>query len=157
MLIGQILSEIFVKSRQHNIFDSVDSNHTGVAVMEGRCGHEVADNFIPLGALKVNSLQSIAGRVRLLRKMPAPTWMSEAKVLATAITSNPLRAFLFWRTVSILHTNGPLNATFDEGQPVESVNKLAGHGDLKNCVRLLEIALDDLHLQALHMLGSMAL
>jgi len=96
MLVCQVPSEIFVKSRQHRVFDSFDSNYSRVTIVERRCGHKIADDFIPFGALKVDGLQCVAGRVRRLTRMPAPTWLCETEILASAVVRYPFWALLLW-------------------------------------------------------------
>ena len=96
MFVRQVLAELFVKPCQRIILDRFDSNHTWAAIMEGRCGLEIAYDFISFGTFKVNGFQCVAGRVRHLTRMPTPTWVGVAEVLPSAIIRDPLGTFLLW-------------------------------------------------------------
>ena len=96
MFVRQILAKLFVKPCQHIVLDRFDSNHTWGAVMEGRCGQELAYDFISFGTFEVNGLQSVAGRVRHLMRMPTPTWVGVAEVLPSAIVCDPFGTLLLW-------------------------------------------------------------
>merc|ERR1719223_2193756 len=79
--------------------------------------------------------------------MGTPTWMRVPQVLATTVARNPFGAFLVWRTVGIFDTYRALLTILDERQPVQPVHKISRHGNSQDCMRLLELALDNLNLQ----------
>lgn len=157
MFVCQVLSVVLVKLRQHNVFDSFDSNHAWGAIMERRCGHEVAGDFIPFGALKVNPLQSITGIVRLLRKMPAPTCMGETEILSSAVVSNHFGTLLLWRTFDVFDTDHMLNSVLVEKQRVQLVHQAIGNWFRQNDLGFLENSSDNLHLHISGVLACMAL
>jgi hypothetical protein len=96
MFVRQVLAKLFVKPCQHIVLDRLDSHHTWGAIMEGRCGQEVAYDLVSLGTFEVNGFQSEAGTVRRLTFMPTPTWVGVAEVLPSAVVRDPFGTFLLW-------------------------------------------------------------
>lgn len=90
MLVCQVPSVVFVKSREHIVFDSSDSDNGWIAIMKRCCGHELAYNLVAFCAFQVNVLQTVPGSICGLTRMPAPAWLSESEILASAMVCNPL-------------------------------------------------------------------
>merc|ERR1719362_750380 len=80
--------------------------------------------------------------------MGTPTWMRVPQILATTVARNPFGAFLVWRTVGIFDAYRALLTILDERHPVQPVHKISRHGNSQDCMRLLELALDNLNLHA---------
>mmetsp|Transcript_27331 Transcript_27331/g.52704 ORF Transcript_27331/g.52704 Transcript_27331/m.52704 type:complete len:247 (+) Transcript_27331:780-1520(+) len=111
--------------------------------------HEPAHDFIALGTGEVDLLQRVVSSLCLMLWMGTPTWMRVSQVLATTVARNPFGACLLWRTVGIFDAYRALLTIFDERQPVQPVHKISRHGNSQDCMRLLELALDNLNLHAL--------
>mmetsp|Transcript_130455 Transcript_130455/g.363472 ORF Transcript_130455/g.363472 Transcript_130455/m.363472 type:complete len:432 (-) Transcript_130455:1427-2722(-) len=149
MLRGQIPAVLFMAPTESVIDYRFDTHNARMAIMK-RCRlHELVSNLVALGAQQAHILTMIARPLGRPFGMPAPAGLREAEILAPAIPCDPLRALLLRRTVRVLHADGALFAALDEGQPVEPVHKVPGHWDSEDRVRLLELALDDLHLEAI--------
>merc|ERR1719478_97889 len=96
---GNITEPLLDMPCQHRVFYGFDPDHTRLAIVERRINHELAADFVALGTVEVHRLKLVACPFGLATRVPAPTRVSEAEVLATTILGDELRAFLLGRAV----------------------------------------------------------
>jgi len=92
MLCGQILPVLLVAASQCLIYNGLDSHHSWFTIMEIPRSHELVLDLVSFGALQGNVPKLEASILRLTLRVRTPAWMSETKVLAPAVPSNPLWA-----------------------------------------------------------------
>mmetsp|Transcript_89938 Transcript_89938/g.254751 ORF Transcript_89938/g.254751 Transcript_89938/m.254751 type:complete len:536 (-) Transcript_89938:927-2534(-) len=150
VLCRQVLAILLVKPREYRVLDGLDGHDAGLAIVEGCGGHETAEDLVALGTAEVHALQLEARPLGLPARVPAPARVRVPQVLAPAVLRDPLGAPLPGRAVRVVHADRSFLAGLEEGQPVQPVHQLLGHGRSQHRMRLLEGPAHDLHPQALH-------
>lgn len=118
------------------VFNLLDAHDLWHAIMERSRCHELCRDFIAFGTVQRNRGQCVLCPLRWTTLMLAPTRAGEPQVLSSAVTCDPLRAFLFRRPIEAIDTNSRRCVVSDERFVIELLDNILWDFPLQKYVRL---------------------